>query len=206
MTLETVSTAIDVQFSVTARPGPVPVESPLGALGLFGNLCQWNPQTKRVECGDIEWISMETLLRGQQSNPEIQQIYRDCRNTFSSRWDFWLLVVRACGTRRANHDEAQIRMTSQILNEPETIKYAQWAWKAAKQLADVEAKKFFQILSMYYLLLGQRQNADTMQLYRACFRHDADELFRRVELIVPLDLEEVLIELERGPGSGGRDV
>ena len=97
-------------------------------------------------------------------------------------------------------------MTSQILNEPETIKYAQWAWKAAKQLADVEAKKFFQILSMYYLLLGQRQNADTMQLYRACFRHDADELFRRVELIVPLDLEEVLIELERGPGSGGRDV
>ena len=202
MTLETVSTAIDVQFCVTARPGPVPVESPLGAIGLFGSLCQWNTQTRKVECGDIEWISMETLLRGQQSNPEIQQMYRDCRNTFSSRWDFWLLVVRASGTRRANHDEAQIRMTWQILNEPETIKYSQWAWKAATQLPDPEARKFFQILSMYHLMVGQRHNADTMQLYRACFRYDAEELFRRVELVVPLDLEEVLIELERGRGGG----
>ena len=196
MTPETVSAAIDFQFSVAAQPGPIPLESPLAALGLFGYLCQWNTQTKRVECGDIEWVTMETLLRGQRSNPEIQQMYRDCRNSFSSRWDFWLLVVRACGTRRANPDEAQIRMTWQILNEPETIKYSQWAWKAATQLPDLETRKFFQILSMYHLLRGQRHHADTMQLYRACFRHDATELFRRLESLVPLDLEAVLIELE----------
>ena len=49
---------------------------------------------------------------------------------------------------------------------------------------------------MYHLLAGQRHNADTMQLYRACFRHEPDELFRRVEAIAPIDLEEIVMELE----------
>jgi len=196
MSFEAVSAAVDSQFSAAAQSGPIPLESPLAALGLFTLLCRWNAEAGRVECGDIEWISMEMLLRGQRANPEIQELYRNCRNNLSSRWDFWLLVLRSCGGRRPNYDEVQIRIAWQALNEPETIQSAQWAWKTAGFLTEPEPKKFFQILSMYYLLVGQRHSADTMQLYRACFRQDPEELFRRVEMITPIDLEEIALELE----------
>jgi hypothetical protein len=196
MTLELLSAAIDSQFSSAARPGPIAEESPLAAIGLFSYLCRWNAQTNRIECGDIEWISMEMLVRGQRSNPDVQELYRKYRNSLPSRWDFWLLVVRSCGSRSPNQDEAQVRMIYQAQNNHDTIRSSQWAWKAAKQIPDPETKKFFQILSMYYLLLGQRQSADTMQLYRACFKNDATELFRRVEMITPLDIEDIVIELD----------
>jgi hypothetical protein len=205
MTIEGFSSAIDSQFGAAAQAGAISEESPLSALGLFSYMCHWDAHTRKIECGDIEWISMEMLLRGQRFNPEIQELYRNCRNGLSSRWDFWLLVVRSCGTRRPNHDEAQIRIISQTLNYPETISSSRWAWKAAKETTDLESKKFFQILSMYHLLLGQRDSADSMQLYRACFRSDPDELFRRVDLIAPLDIEEVVIDLEewkRGRSKG----
>ena len=206
MTLEVLSAAIDSQFSAAAQPGPIAEESPLAAIGLFSYLCRWNAQTNRMECGDIEWISMEMLLRGQRSNPEVRELYRNCRNSMSSRWDFWLLVVRSCGSRSPNQDEAQLRTIYQALNNPDSSRSSQWAWKAAKQIPDPESRKFFQILSMYHLLLGQRQSADTMQLYRACFKNDADELFRRVEMIAPLDIEDIVIELDtvrkaRAPGT-----
>jgi hypothetical protein len=204
MTLDDVSAAIDFQFSAAARPGEIASESPLGALGLFTYLCHWNPQTKTVECGDIEWLSMEMLLRGQARNPAFQELYRNCRNSFSSRWDFWLLVVRSSGNRPANLDEAQLRMILQAINEPNTIALSRWACRASNLTTDPESRKFFQVLAMYYLLLGQRQSADTMQLYRSCFKSDPDELFRRIELLAPLDIEDVVIDLEtvtrpRGP-------
>ena len=198
MTFENVSAAIDFQFSAAAQPGPLAQASPLAALGLFTYLCRWNPQTKTVECGDIEWLSMETLLKGQTGNPSFQELYRSCRNSFPSRWDFWLLVVRSAGIRPANHDEAQLLMVHQGLNDPNTIALARWACKASKGTADPESKKFFQILAMYYLLLGQRHSADTMQLYRACFKADADEFFRRLEMLTPIDVEDIAIDLEAG--------
>jgi len=200
MTPEAVTAAIDFQFSAAAQPGPLADESPLGALGLFTCFCHWNPKTKRVECGDLEWLSMEMLLRGQKFNPEVQELYRNCRNSFSSRWDFWLLVLRSCGSRMPNHDEAQLRIIHQALNDPDNTALSRWACKASRAATDTESKKFFQILAMYYLLFGQRQNADTMQLYRACFRNDPDELFRRVEMIRPIDIEDIAIEL----GSTGK--
>jgi hypothetical protein len=92
-------------------------------------------------------------------------------------------------------------MMYQALNNPDTITSSQWAWKAAKHTPDPETRKFFQILSMYHLLLGQRQSADTMQLYRACFKNDAEELFRRVEMITPLDIEDIAIELDTARNS-----
>lgn len=196
MTFEDVSAAIDFQFSAAAQPGPLAEKSPLAAIGLFTFLCRWNPQTKTVECGDVEWLSMEMLLKGQSGNPTFEELYRNCRSSFSSRWDFWLLVVRSSGNRPANHDEAQLRMIHQALNEPNTISLARWACKAFKGTADPENKKFFQILAMYHLLFGQRQSADTMQLYRACFKSDADELFRRLEMLTALDIEDVAIDLE----------
>ena len=196
MTMEAFNAAIDSQFSAAAQIGPIALESPLAALGLFSHQCQWNPQTRKVECGDIEWLSMEMLLRGQRSNPEVQEIYRNCRNNLPSRWDFWLLVVRSCGSRKANLDEAHIRIAGQALNDPDSLRSGRWALKALGFMSDPEGKKFFQILSMYYLLAGQRHNADTMQLYRACFRHEPEELFRRVETIAPIDLEDIVIEFE----------
>src|SRR5262245_25190083 len=125
MTLETLSAAIDAQFSAAAQSGPVRMESPLAGLGLFSVLCQWNPDTQRVDCGGIEWLSMEALQRGQRGNPEIQELYRNTRSSLPSRWDFWLLVVRSCSIRRANMDEAQLRIALQALNDPETIILAQ---------------------------------------------------------------------------------
>jgi hypothetical protein len=196
MTTEAVSAAIDFQFSAAAQSGPIAPESPLAALGLFTLLCHWNAETKRVECGDIEWLSMETLVRGQRENHEIQELYRAVRNNLPSRWDFWLIVVRASGSRRANFDEAQIRIALQALNQPDSIAYAQWAWSASKLSADPESKKYFLILAMFYLLAGQRSSADSMQLYRACFREDSEELFRRLERVRPLDIEDIAIELE----------
>ena len=198
MTFEDVTAAIDFQFSAAAQPGPLAQASPLAALGLFSYLCRWNPQTKTVECGDIEWLSMETLLRGQAGNPAFQELYRSCRNSFPSRWDFWLLVVRSSGNRPANHDEAQLRMVHQALNDPNTIALARWAGKASKGTADPESKKFFQILAMYHLLFGQRQSADTMQLYRACFKADSDEFLRRLEMLTPIDVEDIAIDLDAG--------
>jgi hypothetical protein len=196
MTHDTLSSIIDSQFGAAAQAGPIHPESPLAALGLLALFSQWNPHTMRIDFGDIEWISMETLGRGQQNCPEVQELYRATRSGMPSRWDFWLLVVRSCGARRANLDEAQIRMCLQALNEPESINFSQAAWKASRLLTDPELKKFFQIVSMYHLLMGQRHSADTMQLYRACFKESPDELFRRVELITPLDLEEIAIDLE----------
>lgn len=199
MTLEAVSTAIDSQFSAAAQPGPLADGSPLGALGLFTCLCYWNSKTKKVECGDLEWLSMEMLLKGQKFNPECQQLYRNCRSSFSSRWDFWLLVVRSCGSRTPNHDESQLRIIHQALNDPDSVALSRWAHRAYRAATDTESKKYFQILAMYYLLSGQRHSADTMQLYRACFAKDPDELFRRVELIRPIDIEDIAIELN-SPG------
>ena len=196
MAFEDVSAAIDFQFSAAAQPGPLSESSPLGALGLFTYLCRWNAQTKTVDCGDVEWLSIEMLLKGQAGIPAFQELYRSCRNSFSSRWDFWLLVVRSAGNRPPNHDEAQLRMIHQALNDPNTIALARWASKASKGTTDPENKKFFQILAIYYLLFGQRQSADTMQLYRACFRSDADEFFRRLEMLTPLDIEDVAIDIE----------
>jgi hypothetical protein len=196
MAFEAVSAAIDSQFSAAARPGPLAEGSPLGALGLFTYLCRWNAQAKTVECGDVEWLSMEMLLRGQTYNREFQDLYRSCRNSFSSRWDFWLLVVRSCGSRGPNQDEAQVRMMYQALNEPHTIARARWAVKASKSVTDTESRKFFQLIAMYYLLFGQRQNADTMQLFRACFKSDPEEFFRRLDLMKPLDIEDIAIDLE----------
>jgi hypothetical protein len=196
MAFEDVSAALDFQFSAAAQLGPLAEESPLSALGLFTYLCRWNSQTKTVECGDVEWLSMEMLLKGQTSNRPFQDLYRSCRSSFSSRWDFWLLVVRSSGNRPPNNDEAQLRMIHQALNDSNTIAHARWACKAAKGTTDPEAKKFFQILAMYYLLLGQRHSADTMQLYRACFKSDADEFFRRLEMLTPIDIEDIAIELE----------
>ena len=196
MAHDTLNAAIDSQFSATAQSGPIPMESPLAALGLFSLFCQWNPQTMRIDCGDIEWMSMETLTRGQRGNAEVQDLYHNTRKMMSSRWDFWLLVVRACGSRRANLDEAQLRLGLQALNQPDTILLSQAAVKSARLASDPELKKFFQILTMYYLLLGQRQSADTMQLYRACFKEDPEEFFRRVEIISPLDVEDIAISLE----------
>jgi len=204
MPFETFSAAIDSQFSAAAQPGPIQLESPLAALGLFSIFSRWIPSLNRVDCGDIEWISMETLVRGQRSNPEIQDLYRSTRNSMSSRWDFWLLAVRSCGTRRSNMDEAHIRIALQALNQPDTIALSQSAWKSSRLLPDPELKKLFQILSMYYLLLGQRHSADTMQLYRACFKENPEELFRRVDLMAPLDVEGIAIDLEtkkKGPGA-----
>ena len=196
MTLETLSAAIDAQFSAAAQPGPVRVESPLAALGLFSVMCRWNSETKRIDCGDIEWLTMEALQRGQRGNPEIQELYRNTRNSVPSRWDFWLIVVRSVGVRRANVDEAQLRIGLQALNDPETIICAQAAWKDARLAADPELKKFFQILAMYYLLFGQRHDPDTMQLYRVCFKENPEEFFRRVELITLLDPEDIASDLE----------
>jgi hypothetical protein len=196
VTPDAVSAAIDSQFSAAAGPGSLSESSPLGALGLFTCLCHWDPQTKTVECGDVEWLSMEMLLRGQAHNPAFQDLYRNSRNTFSSRWDFWLLVTRSCGNRPPNYDEAQIRMVYQALNDPSTIASARWACKALKAATDTESKKFFQIVTMYYLLFGQRHSADTMQLFRACFKNDPDEFFRRLEIIKPLDIEDIAIDVE----------
>jgi hypothetical protein len=156
-----------------------------------------------VECGDVEWLSMEMLLRGQAYNPDFQELYRKCRSSFSSRWDFWLLVLRSCGNRPANHDEAQVRMAYQAINDPNSIILARWAFKASKDVTDTESRKFFQILAMYYLLFGQRQSADTMQLFRACFKEDPEEFFRRLEVMRPLDIEDIAIDLEgiRARGS-----
>ena len=196
MTLETLSGAIDAQFSAAAQAGPLRLESPLAALGLFSVMCRWSPDTKRIDCGDIEWLSMEMLQRGQTGNAEVQELYRSFRNSFPSRWDFWLVVVRSSGVRRANFDEAQVRIALQGLNDPESIAFAQTSWKDARLAPDPELKKFFQVLAMYYLLLGQRHSADTMQLYRACFKDNPDELFRRVELVIPLDVEDIASDLE----------
>jgi hypothetical protein len=202
MAHETLSAAIDSQFSAGAQAGSIPAESPLAALGLLSILCQWNPHTMRIDSSDIEWVSMEMLVRGQRSSPELQDLYRSTRNGMPSRWDFWLLVVRASGSRRANIDEAHIRIALQGLNQPESIATAQAAWKSSRLTADPELKKFFQILAMYYLLAGQRHSADTMQLYRACFKETPDELFRRVELITPLDVEDIAIDLESRKKAG----
>jgi len=201
MTFEDTSAAIDFQFSAAAQPGALSEKSPLAALGLFTYLCRWSPQTKTVECGDVEWLSMEMLLKGQAGNRTFEELYRSCRSSFSSRWDFWLFVVRSSGNRPANHDEAQLRMIQQALNEPNTISSARWACKASKGTADPENKKFFQILAMYFLLFGQRHSADTMQLYRACFKGDPDELFRRLEMLTPIDIEDVAIDLEAASRS-----
>ena len=54
MTFEDVSAAIDFQFSAAAQSGPLAEKSPLAAIGLFTFLCRWSPQTKTVECGDVE--------------------------------------------------------------------------------------------------------------------------------------------------------
>src|SRR5262249_34202957 len=132
MAFEDVSAAIDFQFSAAAQPGPLSEASPLAALGLFTYLCRWNPQTKTVDCGDVEWLSIEALLKGQAANPTFQELYRKCRASFPSRWDFWLLVVRSSGNRPANHDEAQLRMIHQALNDPNTVALARWAYKASK--------------------------------------------------------------------------
>jgi hypothetical protein len=196
MPFEDASAAIDFQFSAAAQPGPLAEKSPLAALGLFTYMCRWSPQTKTIECGDVEWLSMEMLLKGQAGNRTFEELYRSCRNSFSSRWDFWLLVVRSSGNRPPNHDEAQLRIIHQALNDPTSIALARWACKASRGTTDPENKKFFQILTMYYLLFGQRQSADTMQLYRACFKSDPDELFRRLEVLTPLDIEDVAIDLE----------
>jgi hypothetical protein len=196
MAFEDVSAAIDFQFSAAAQPGSLAEGSPLAALGLFTYFCRWNPQTKTVECGDVEWLSMEMLLKGQASNRAFQDLYRSCRSSFSSRWDFWLLVVRSSGNRPPNNDDAQLRMIHQALNDPNTIAQARWAGRASRGTTDPESKKFFQILAMYYLLVGQRHSADTMQLYRACFKSDPDEFFRRLEMLTPLDIEDIAIDIE----------
>src|SRR5262245_8942427 len=146
MSHELLSAAIDSQFSAAAQSGPIPVESPLAALGLFSLFCQWNPETRKIDCGDIEWLSIEQLSRGQRNNPEVQELFRTARNSFSSRWDFWLLVVRSSASRRPNYDEAQIRIASQAMNEIDSIIWAQSAWKASQLLPDPELKKYFQIL------------------------------------------------------------
>ena len=200
------SVAIDSHFTVAAQPGPLLESSPLAALGLFTCLCRWDPQTNTVQCGDVEWLSMEMLLRGQAHNPSFQELYRNSRNTFSSRWDFWLRVIRSCGNRPANHDEAQIRMVYQALNNPDTIASARWACKALRTTSDPESKKFFQILAMYYLLFGQRHSADTMQLFRACFNCDPDEFFRRLEIIKPIDIEDIAIDIEAAARIGQQQV
>jgi hypothetical protein len=202
MAHETLSAAIDSQFSAAAQAGSIPPESPLAALGLLSIFCQWNPHTLRIDSSEIEWVSMEMLARGQRSSPELQDLYRSTRNGMPSRWDFWLLIVRACGSRRANIEEAHIRLALQGLNQAESIASAQAAWKSARLTGDPELKKFFQILAMYYLLAGQRHSADTMQLYRACFKETPDELFRKVELITPLDIEDIAIDLESRKKAG----
>src|SRR5262249_48536651 len=111
-------------------------------------------------------------------------------------WDFWLLVVRSSGNRPPNNDEAQLRMIHQALNDPNTIAQARWACRASRATSDPESKKFFQILAMYYLLLGQRHSADTMQLYRTCLKSAPDEFFRGVEILTPLDIEDIAIDVE----------
>jgi hypothetical protein len=80
---------LDWQFTVNAQEGDLKNESPLVASGIIDALCPYNPGAGPQCVADAEWALMETLAYGQRHNAGAQQTYRDCRNGFGSRWEFY---------------------------------------------------------------------------------------------------------------------
>jgi hypothetical protein len=173
------SIGFDWQFNANAAVGDIKPESPLMALYLLTELCRYDPASGVVICDpQADSLTVGSLIVGQEHNPAAQQQYRDCRGQHVSLWDFWLLVVRSHGGRTPNFDQARASISWQAQNNPNSINNARSHWLTAiHSNISSEPKKYFQIMSMYYLLRGQRHNADVMQNYRACFARDAVQLF-----------------------------
>lgn len=186
---------IDWQFNVNTQAGDLKNESPLSAMSIFvaPGIVRYQPgQGLIYDSAGLDWALMETLVYGQRHNPPAQQSYRDCRVQSASLWRFWERVPRAAYGRPSDYGAAAVNIAWQRQANPESVANAHASWASASAVPEPDARTFFSITAMYYLLIGQRHSADAMQLYRACFRDDANRLFTLVSLVQTETPEAVL--------------
>lgn len=124
-----------------------------------------------------EAVVMGALKSGQRHNASAMKSYDDCRSQQPSIFDFMIVVVSAAPGLPSNFNEAKLNIDWQKDNNAQSINDAKQDWDQSMQVANSQAKKFFQVKAMMDLMFGQRHNPPVMRLYRACFRDDASRLF-----------------------------
>jgi hypothetical protein len=197
---------VDWQFNVNAWEGQAgPAESPL-LLGVdsFYLYRHYDIATQRMALNypEADHDAIEALTYGQGHNPPAQQTYRDCAAQ-RGIYPFFRLVVSAAPGRRSNFAEARNNLSWQVGANPESINNAHNSWLSAQNVTNAQAKDYFMVQAMWFLMMGQHHNAGVMQLYRACFRDDPDQLFKMVTFLDLRNPEQKLQEIMRAKKSTG---
>jgi hypothetical protein len=158
--------------------------SPLIALfHLAGSFraCRYDAAQGKLVCIDgLNERLLEILIEGQANDEHVQRVYRRCYESLHFL-DFFERVVSSAGDRGSDFDEVARQLQRHARKESESISDARNAWQMATNVKDPQAAQFFRIKAMFHLLAGQRRDSRAMQLYRACYRDDAQRLFRLVK-------------------------
>jgi hypothetical protein len=132
---------------------------------------QWHDENGSGYCLDaLEHSDLHLLKQGQNHDPEVQVFYETFAKTFAHD-EFWQLVATTASSRpdlnsakgdlewQRDNDRKSLMEACKLLNEPK--------WP--------NSSKNYHALAA--LLRGQQHNRGVMDLYRACYRNKADELF-----------------------------
>jgi hypothetical protein len=107
--------------------------------------------------------ALGSLKDGQKVNPHVTQVYDTAYNNLK---DFSQLVATA-SSAEPNFYSAEKNIGWQYSNNLKSLDDANREWGKGNK-----------IRALHRLLLGQKHNITVMNLYRACYRADADKLFR----------------------------
>lgn len=107
--------------------------------------------------------ALDSLKDGQKENPHVIQVYETAYNNLK---DFSHLVATA-SSAEPNFYLAEKNIGWQYSNNLISLDDANKEWGKGNK-----------IRALHRLLLGQKHTITVMNLYRACYRADADKLFR----------------------------
>jgi hypothetical protein len=171
----------DWAFNANTQTGSeIHGKSPLWTLKMVEDGCTYHPAGDSLTISpNLDFAVLFHLDAGQEHNADARFHYRQCRNSHASPLDFVLFIAK-CATIAPDFGEAGANIFWQRGASGASILAAHNHWAASQRMVNPEAKKYFEITAMFYLLSGQHHNGAAMRGYRACFREDATRLFSMV--------------------------
>ena len=119
-------------------------------------------------------VAFAWLRYGQRHDPRAQAAYDACRATAGDDHLF-VAVLRSAAAREPDFAEVGGHLEWQAHSDPLSILESARHWRG--EAAGTEPA---QVAAVYSLLRGQAHNANSCQLYRACFAADPARLFALV--------------------------
>jgi len=152
------------QWRANAQRGNIKRESPLYAL----------------QAGDTP-AALKYLKQGQRHNTTVVQLYQSCADATSIQYILLLAASSADGA--CDLADAKLNLVSQKRTNPVSLNEAYRIWDVVRR--EYPATQDSAVMgAVFKLYEGQRDNADALNEYRACFRDRAVDLFNLVREVI----------------------